>query len=193
LTLSGMNDEVLAVAVDAKGEQVVTSGFETQLNWWDAKTAERVKRIGGPGVASHELAIAPKGAVCAVAGGDGSLRFYKPGGDLIRAARAESAVFAVALDSSGKRAASGAADGTVKLWDVADARLLLTLWSGNDDNWLSIAPEGFVAGSESALAKAAWKASGKPVMDAKLLAPLKDAGQLGQAAQGQKIGEPVWK
>ena len=33
----------------------------------------------------------------------------------------------------------------MKLWDVADARLLVTLWSGNDDNWLSLAPEGFIA------------------------------------------------
>ena len=78
LTFSGMNDEVLAVAVDARSGQVVTSGFETALQWWDSSTAERLKRVGGPGVASHELAIDPKGSVCAVAGGDGSLRFYKP-------------------------------------------------------------------------------------------------------------------
>jgi WD40 repeat protein len=188
-----MNDEVLAVAVRPDGAQVVTSGFETQLSWWDAKTAERLRRIGGPGVASHELAIDPKGAVCAVAGGDGSIRFYKPAGDLIRAVQAGSAVVAVALDADGKRAASGAADGTVKLWDTADARLLVTLWSGSDDNWLSLAPEGYFSASEGVTAKAVWKVTGKPVTEAKLLAPLADAGQLGKAAQGQKIAEPVWK
>ena len=145
LTLSGMNDEVLAVAVDARG-QVVTSGFETQLSWWDSSTAERLKRVGGPGIASHELAIDAKGAVCAVAGGDGSLRFYRPGGDLLKAARGDGAIFAVALDAAGKRAATGGADGTVKLWDVADARLLVTLWAGAGDQWLSLAPEGFVRG-----------------------------------------------
>jgi mono/diheme cytochrome c family protein len=193
LTFSGMNDEVLAVAVRPDGAQVVTSGFETQLSWWDAKTAERLRRVGGPGVASHELAIDPKGSVCAVAGGDGTVRFYKPAGDLIRAAQAGGAVVSVALDADGRRAASGAADGTVKLWNVADARLLVTLWSGSDDNWLSLAPEGYFSGSDGVTAKAAWKAAGKPVTDAKLLAPLADAGQLGKAAQGQKIAEPVWK
>src|SRR5262245_53648659 len=187
-----MDQEVLAVAVRPDGAQVVTSGFETQLSWWDAKTAERLKRTGGPGVASHELAIDPKGNVCAVAGGDGTVRFYKPqSGDLIKAAQAGSPVFAVALDPTGKRAASGAADGTVKLWDVADARLLVTLWSGADDSWLSLAPEGYFAASDGA--KAIWKAAGKPVTDAKLLAPLADAGQLGKAAQGQKLAEPAWK
>jgi hypothetical protein len=191
-TFSGMNDEVLAVAVGPKSEQVVTSGLEPALQWWDARTAERQKRIGGPGVASHEIAIDAKGTVCAVAGGDGSLRFYKPGGELIKAARADSAVIAVALDAAGKRAATGGAGGTVKLWDVGEARLLVTLWSGAGDGWLSLAPEGFVAGAEATLANAAWKAGGKAV-NAKLIAPLKDAGPLGKAARGEKIGEPVWK
>ena len=123
LTLSGAEQEVMAVAVRPDGQQVVTSGLETQLNWWDAKTAERVKRVGGPGVAVHELVFDAKGTVCAAAGGDGSVRFYKPqGGDLIKAVQAGSMTFTVALDSQGKRAASGGADGTVKLWDVAEAR-----------------------------------------------------------------------
>jgi len=191
LTLSGMNDEVLAVAVDARG-QVVTSGFETQLNWWDSSTAERLKRVGGPGTASHELAVDLKGTICAVAGGDGSLRFYRPGGDLIKAARGDGAVIAVALDAAGQRAATGGSDGTVKLWDVADARLLVTLWSGAADSWLSLAPEGFFAGADAMLAKAAWKAGGK-LVDAKLLGPLRDAGSLSKAARGEKIGGPAWK
>jgi hypothetical protein len=194
LTLSGMEQEVMAVAVRPDGLQVVTSGLETQLSWWDAKTAERVKRVGGPGVAVHEIVFDQKGTVCAVAGGDGSLRFYKPrDGDLIKAVQAGSVTFTVALDSSGKRAASGGADGTVKLWDVAEARLLATLWSGSDDAWLSLTPEGYYCGSETLLGKASWKAAGKPIADAKLFAPLADPMQVGKACQGLKLTDPVWK
>jgi hypothetical protein len=193
LTFSGMNDEVLAVAVRPDG-QIATSGFETAVSWWDPKTAERVRRTGGPGVAVHELAFGAKGTVLAVAGGDGTVRFYDPkSGNATKTVQAGSAVFAVALDPAGKRMASGAADGTVKLWDVADARLLVTLWSGADDNWLSLAPEGYATGADVTLAKAAWKAGGKRVTDAKLLAPLKDAAQLGKAARGEKLPEPAWK
>jgi WD40 repeat protein len=193
LTFSGAEQEVLAVAVRSDG-QVVTSGYETQVSWWDPKTAERLKRTGGPGVAVHELAFNDKQTVLAVAGGDGSVRFYDAKTATAgKVAQAGSAVFAVALDAEGKRSASGGADGTVKLWDVADGRLLVTLWSGPDDNWLSLAPEGYAAGAEATLAKAVWKASGKPVTDAKLLAPLKDATQVGKAATGQKLSDPVWK
>lgn len=194
LTLSGMDQEVMAVAIRPDGQQVVTSGLETQLSWWDPKTAERLKRTAGPGVAVHELAFDAKGTVCAVAGGDGSVRFYKPqGGDLLKAVQTGSPTFAVALDSPGKRAASGGADGTVKLWNVADARLLATFWSGAEDGWLLLTPEGYFHGSEALLSKATWKAAGKPVTDAKLLAPLADAAQVGKATQSQKVAEPVWK
>jgi hypothetical protein len=107
--------------------------------------------------------------------------------------QAGSTVFAVAVDSGAKRIASGAADGTVKVWDAADARLLVTLWSGADDAWLALAPEGYFAGSEALLAKGVWKATGKPVTDAKLLIPLADASPIGKALRGEKLAEPVWK
>lgn len=193
LTFSGTDQEVMAVAVRPDG-QVATSGLDTQVSWWDPKTAERLRRTGGPGVATHELALDAKTTVLAVAGGDGTVRFFEPKvGTALKSVSAGGAAFAVGLDAGGKRAASGSADGTVKLWDVADGRLLVTLWSGADDNWLSLAPEGYFAGSEAAIAKAVWKAGGKPVADAALLVPLKDAAQVGKAARGQKLADPVWK
>ena len=189
LTFSGTDQEVLAVAVRPDGSQVVTSGYDGQLNWWDPKTAERGKRTAGAGVAVHEIAFDPKGTLAVVAGGDGTVRWYKPAGDLVKSAAAGSPVFAVAIDASAKRVASGGADGVVKVWDAADGRLLVTLWGGDD--WLAVTPEGYFAGSELVAARGAWKAGGKPVLDAKSLAALADPAQVAKAAQGQKVGEPV--
>lgn len=193
VTFSGMDQEVLTVAVRPGDIQVVTSGFETQLSWWNPQTAERVRRVGGPGVATHEVAFDPKGTVAVAAGGDGSLRLYNPkAGDQTKALQAGSPVFAVAIDPNGKRVAAGGADGTVKVWDTADARLLVTLWSGPADDWLAVAPEGYVAGSDAILGKATWKAGGKPVADAKLLTPVRDPTAVAKAMQGQKVTEPAF-
>lgn len=186
LTFSGMDQDVLAVAVRPDGAQVVTSGFETQLHWWDAKTAERLKRTGGPGVAVHEIAIDPKGAVAVVAGGDATVRTFDPKtGNQLKAMQAGSAVFAVAIDPAGKRIAGGGADGLLKLWDVADARLLLTAWA-DDTDFVAITPEGYFAASEAIRGKGVWKAGGKPVADGNLLAPFADPAPVAKAAQGQK-------
>ena len=193
-TLSGTDQEVLAVAVHPTTGQVLAAGLDPLVSWYDPKTGERAHRAGGPGTATHEIAIDPKGTLVAVAGGDGTIRTLDPKtGAQLKAMQTGAVVFAVAVDAGAKRIASGGADGTLKVWDAADARLLVTLWSGAGDAWLSLAPEGFIAGSNALLAKGVWKASGKPVTDAKLLAPLADAGQVGKAAQGQKLTEPVWK
>ena len=193
-TLSGSDQEVLAVAVLPTGAQVLAAGLDPVVSWYDPKTGERAKRAGGPGTATHEIAVDPKGALVVAAGGDGSVRTLDPKtAAQLKAIQHGSVVFAVAVDSGAKRIASGGADGTVKVWDAVDARLLLTLWSGPDEGWLAVTPEGYFAGSGPLLAKGTWKATGKPVTDAKLLAPLADAVQVGKAAQGQKLAEPVWK
>ena len=70
---------------------------------------------------------------------------------------------------------------------------LVTFWSGPDDAWLSLTPEGYYCGSEALLEKGTWRATGKPVTDAKLLAPLNDATKVGKAAIGEKLTGPIWK
>ncbi len=193
-TLSGTDQEVLAVAVHPTSGQVMAAGLDPLVSWYDPKTGERARRAGGPGTANHEIAIDPKGSLVVTAGGDGSIRTLDPKtATQLKAMQSGSVVFAVAVDTDAKRIASGGADGVVKVWDAPDARLLVTLWSGTDDNWLSLAPEGYFTGADALLTKGEWKVTGKPVTDAKLLAPLKDAGQVGKAAQGQKLTEPVWK
>ncbi len=193
-TLSGTDQEVLAVAVHPTSGQVMAAGLDPLVSWYDPKTGERARRAGGPSTANHEIAIDPKGTLVVTAGGDGSIRTIDPkSAAQLKSMQSGSVVFAVAVDADAKRIASGGADGVVKVWDAPDARLLATLWSGAEDGWLSLTPEGYFAGADSLFAKGAWKATGKPVTDVNLLAPLKDAGQVGKATQGQKLAEPVWK
>lgn len=191
-TLSGAEQEVLCVAVHPGTGQIVTSGLETAVNWWDSKTAERSKRTGGPGVATHEIAFHAKGAVMVVAGGDGTIRTYDGmSGTQLRAAQNGSTVFAVAIDSEGKRMAAATADGVVKLWSVADARLLATFWSGAEDNWLAFA-EAYYSASPAVLEKVVWKADGRAIGDAKLMALLNEPSKVAKACAGEKVPEPAF-
>ena len=198
LTIGGADQEVLTVAVRPGDGQIATSGLAPAVLWWDPKTAERVRQTAGPGVATHEIALDPKGAVLAAAGGDGTVRLYEPkAGGQPRTAAAGAPVFAVAVSPDGTRVASGGADGTAKVWDAADGRLLATLWSGAgpaaDGDWLAITPEGYVGASDGVAARNPWQAGGKPVPDAKLVAPLRDPARVAEALCGKKVPEPAWK
>jgi WD40 repeat protein len=119
-----------------------------------------------------------------VAGGDGTLRTYDGAtGNALKAAQAGSPVFALAIDGPGKRLASGSADGIVKLWDAADARLLATFWSG-EAGWLAFA-DGFYSASEGLAAKAEWKGNAK-AMDAKAVTEMNDPSKVAAACKGGK-------
>ena len=177
VTLSGANDEVLAVAVRPDKAEVVTSGFESALQWWDPKTAEKTRRGAGRAWRRTRSRSIRRGRWWQPRAATAPCDFTsRDATSTLRTLSAGSPVFAIAIDASAKRIASGGADGVTKIWDAADGRLLATLWSGpgsgESGDWLAVVPEGFFAASDGVLPKAAWTASAKKVANAKMIAPL---------------------
>lgn len=179
LTLSGPDLDVTAVAVTPDGKQIVTAGHEPALLWWDSATGERTRRQAGHNEPVNELAIDPKGTTLVSAGTDRTARIWNgKTGAAVRTLAAGGVVYAVAAD--GPRVAVGLADGTVKLFDPATGRHLLTLWADTPDRWLAAAPEGFVNGPPLG----AWAAGGKPVPEPP---GVRGPKAVGAAARGEKV------
>jgi len=196
-TFSGNDQEVLAVAFPPKGDQLVTAGLDPQLQWWDAKTGEKQKKVAGPATATNEIAFAAKGTLGIAAGSDRTARLF----DFKTMAVTKplphgSVVFAAAIETTGERAATGGADGVVKLWKTGDAAPIATLWSGAGDGelgaWLTLVPEGYCAGSGALLGKSTWLAAGKPV-EPRVIAPLQDPSLVAKSLAGQPVPEVAGK
>jgi hypothetical protein len=70
------------------------------------------------------------------------------GGRVLRTFKGHSGdVRSVAFLPDGKRLLSGSADGTVRIWNIANGELWATLLGARDSEWLAITPEGFFAAS----------------------------------------------
>jgi WD40 repeat protein len=112
----------------------------------------------------------------------------------VRTLPGESAAFAVALDSTGKRVAAGGADGLVRVWDAKTGRQLLTLWAGagagESGRWLALTPNGYFTADGLTLN---WRAGKAPLADAKTVAVLNDPEWVAKAARGEKLPEPALK
>jgi len=194
LTFSGMDQDVLAVAVSPDGSAVVSSGYEAALHWWNPLTGERIRRQGAHDVAVHELAFDRTGKIIASAGGDKSVRWFDgTTGAPIRALPIGTMAFSVAVRPDGQQIATGGADGLVRVIDVATARVLLTLLhvpgASAESDWLALTPEGFVAGSDGLLGKAAWKSAGKELPASGVRAALHNSVNVAKAWKGEKLIE----
>jgi WD40 repeat protein len=100
-------------------------------------------------------------------------------------------VHCVAASADGTTVASGSADGTVKLWSVADWRLLATLvqLSPRSDEWLLVTTAGYLAtSSPGALA---WKTANLKTPPDKLTSLFQNPELVRQALSGNKIPPPT--
>ncbi len=100
-------------------------------------------------------------------------------------------VYCVALSPDGTKLASGSADGTVKLWNAADDRLLATFvqLSPRTDQWLIATPPGYLATSTAGAL--GWRPKNLKTTTDKFATLLQNADLLRQTIAGVKTAAPA--
>jgi len=102
-------------------------------------------------------------------------------------------VYSVAVNADATRLASGSADGTVKLWNTADGKLLATFvqLSPGTDEWLVLTPEGYLAASASNVLE--WTTANVKTPPGELTALLEKPDSVKQALAGTKVPPPAFE
>ncbi|MFZ1109266.1 MAG: caspase family protein [Rhodomicrobium sp.] len=141
-------------------------------------TGVSIERGSTDGYGHWAYSFTPDGKTIVSGGVGGFLTAYGLDGKKIGDfAGHESEVWAVAASPDGRILVSGSADQTVRLWNLKTRELLLTIFRGEDGEWVAWTPEGFYTGSEGAAKLVGWQINQGPDKAAKYIT----AGQLRKA------------
>jgi hypothetical protein len=181
----GPNAELVAVAVSGLTDRMI------RLRRRDNAQLARAIDMGVP---------LPLGVLWAPAGNrtyvpltDTTIRVYDPnsGGHVATLAGHTDWVNGVALATDGATLATASSDGTVKLWNTTENRLLATLVqvTPRTEEWLIVSTPGYLAASS--LATVQWRAANLATTPDKIPAILQNPDLVKKAMAGEKLPPPA--
>jgi WD40 repeat protein len=129
-----------------------------------------------------------------VACSDKTVKVSNPNGNFITTLAGHGDwVYCVAASPDGTKIASGSADGTVKLWNAADNRLLATLvqLAPRSEDWLIVTAQGYVAGSSAGALR--WRTTNLTTPAEQITDLLQRPDLVRESLAGNKTAAPALK
>src|SRR5207302_600917 len=134
----------------------------------DGRTLASIERGSTDGYEHHSYAVTPDGNAIVSGGASGVITAYgldgKPLGEFVGH---EGEVWAVTPSPDGRYLVSASGDQTVRLWSLASRELIVTLFHGNDGEWVMWTPQGYFTGSDRAEQIVGWNLNRGPATEAR--------------------------
>ena len=122
------------------------------------ETQNTIKRDTTSGVGHRAYTFTPDGKDIISGGMNGVLTHYNRNGKTQGHFIGHTVdIWAVAVSPNGKLLLSSSADQTIRLWDIASQRLLLTLFHADNNEWVAWTPEGYYDASVNGDGMIGWQ------------------------------------
>ncbi|MGO9170542.1 MAG: caspase family protein [Rhodomicrobium sp.] len=122
-----------------------------------------IERGPADGYGHWAYGLSPDGNAIVSGGSNGVLMAYSPAGKPIGAfVGHEEVIWSIAVSPNGRYLVSGSADQTLRLWNLKTRELLVTMFRGEDGEWVMWTPQGYYAGSPGADKIVGWQINRGP-------------------------------
>jgi WD40 repeat protein len=115
------------VVFSGSGDVLASGGWEGGVRLWRTADGQRLARWRAHGDSVNGIGFASDDQLVVTAGYDGVLAAWDRGGNLVRRQQTPSPVMHMVLAVAAGRVLTGHADGTVRIWRLADFHLLQAL------------------------------------------------------------------
>jgi serine/threonine protein kinase/WD40 repeat protein len=121
-TLDGQETPVVSVLISTDGQEGLAATLDGKVRRWNLKTG-KPKLLPGPD-AGPTLAISPDQKMIAAGNANGNVFVRGPQGVTSLVGHTSGIIGGVAFSPEGSKLATGARDGTVRIWDIAQGKEL---------------------------------------------------------------------
>ena len=129
----------------------------------DGKALASIDRESDGGTAHRSYSFTPDGQTIISGGNNGFLAAYNlVGKRLANFVGHDGEVWDLAPSPTGRFLVSGSSDQTVRLWNFNTRELIVTLFYGNDGEWVMWTPQGYYTGSPGADKIVGWQINKGP-------------------------------
>jgi WD40 repeat protein len=120
---------VYTVSFTPDGKGIATGGEDNRIRVWNPDgDGKAIREIAGFGGTVFKLRYTPDGKNLLACSGDKAIGVYSPTGSQVRKLQGHNDwVYSLAISRDGKTVASGSWDGEVRLWNLADGKLIRTI------------------------------------------------------------------
>ncbi len=135
---------------ELKTRQGGAYGYQAILQILKAgKVIHEITRDSTSGLGHYSYTFTHNGRYIISGGGTGDLTLYdtETGKEVRQFVGHTSTVWSMAVSPDNQTLVSGSYDQTVRLWDIASGRNLLTMFVGSDHEWVAWTPQGYYTSS----------------------------------------------
>jgi uncharacterized protein YjiK len=125
-TLKGHTDQVETVAFSPNGQMLASGSRDKTIDLWEMPSGQLLRTLKGHSETIFSVAFSPDGRTLA-SGSEDAIRLWdEESGQVLRTLKGSDDAIAVAFSPDGRVLASGDYDKTIKFWDVASGRTVVT-------------------------------------------------------------------
>ncbi|MGA7329569.1 MAG: hypothetical protein WBX25_35090 [Rhodomicrobium sp.] len=129
----------------------------------DGRVLASIERSSGSGYTHSSYSFTPDGETIVSGGGNGVLAAYdRVGNKLGHFIGHEGTIWGIAPSPDGRYLLSGGSDMTIRLWNLKTRELLVTIFRGEDGEWVMWTPQGFYTGTAAGARLVGWQINRGP-------------------------------